>query len=218
MPLHLPRLSITLGVIFLLSSSAWGQLGLLGRLRPWDPSQPLPSQIGSTPPSNDGLPTSQSRLRMTPPASKSALGELAAAQQPSGINLATTAAAPDSPLEQGLRDSSVFQGNPAGSALPGTTNSPVLRDGLVGDCAEPSRVNLDIGLAEKADIVITGKQLDAAAVPGHTCCSCCARSHFAARRKLRTWSTSIVHTVHSCPLSACPAGSRWPRHLCHGSF
>uniref|UniRef100_A0A383VJG0 Uncharacterized protein n=1 Tax=Tetradesmus obliquus TaxID=3088 RepID=A0A383VJG0_TETOB len=93
---------------------------------------------------------------MTPPASNSALGELAAAQQPSGIDLATTAAAPDSPLEQGLRDSSVFQGNPAGSALPGTTNSPVLRDGPVGDCAEPSRVNLDIGLAEKADIVITG--------------------------------------------------------------
>jgi hypothetical protein len=141
---------------------ALAQIGLLGRLRPIDYSN-LPGTSGST-----ALPAAvnpPSRLRMEPPSSNSALGELAAtAPAPrSGIDLAATAAFPDSPLLQGLRDSSVFNGDRTGSALPGT-NSPVLRDGPTGDCAEPSRVNLDISLAEKADVVITGEQQAAAAV------------------------------------------------------
>jgi hypothetical protein len=169
MPLHLSRLSIVLGLVCLCSTPALGQLGLLGRLRPVDYSNL--SNTGATASSNDGLPTSPSRLRMTPPTPNSALGELSSAATPptSGIDLAATAATPDSPLLQGLRDSSVFNGSPTGSALPGTTNSPVIRDGPVGDCAEPSRVNLDISLAEKADVVITGEKPGAAAVPGHRC-------------------------------------------------
>jgi hypothetical protein len=114
----------------------------------------------------DGYPASQSRLQMTPPAPNSVLGEVAAAQEPSGLDLSTTAAAPDSPLLQGLRESAV-SGSTASSGLPGATNSPVLRDGPIGDCAEPSRVNLDIRLAEQADVVISGKQPMV----------CCARSH-----------------------------------------
>lgn len=48
-----------------------------------------------------------------------------------------------------------IQGN-LSTALPGLA---VLQDGATGDCAEPSRVNLQKELAMRADLVITGQQL-----------------------------------------------------------